>query len=104
MLLSTLAAMGRLRRGVALLACIGVLGWTLLLATHWHDPAETGPSDRGGQHCVLCLAKPAGAAPPEVAGLRLPPPSLVAVALPAMVHPALAAPVPPYFVRGPPAS
>src|SRR5690606_24472317 len=67
MLLSTLAGAKRLRRGVALLACVGILGWTLLAATHWHDPFEGGgPSQHEAAPCLLCLGTATGAPPPGI--------------------------------------
>ena len=72
MLLSTLAGAKRLRRGVALLACVGILGWTLLAATHWHDPFEGGgPSQHEAAQCLLCLGTATGAPPPGISILHL---------------------------------
>lgn len=55
----------RLRRGVALLACLAVVSWTLLAATHWHDHDDAGTGGHAAAECVLCLGVPTGAAPPQ---------------------------------------
>lgn len=104
LLLSTLARMQRLTRGVALLACLGVLGWTLLAATHWHDAADNGSRSHGSE-CVLCLGTSAGAAPPphSIVQLAWPPPRTLAVA--AIQPRALpSAPQSAYQSRAPPAA
>lgn len=103
-LLSALASAKRLRRGAALLACIGVLGWTLLSATHWHDLADTGSSQHGAAECVLCLGTATGATPPEHSLLHLlPPPVAMLVADTAPRAPVCAA-LSSYQSRAPPAA
>ncbi|MFO7325653.1 MAG: hypothetical protein DIU62_008040 [Pseudomonadota bacterium] len=102
-LLSVLAGMHRLRRMVALVACIGVLGWSVLAATHRHDASDAGSTHPGGPHCVLCLGSPSGATPPQFPVAHfLPPPPALAVA-PPVARAAPAAPVAAYLSRGPPA-
>lgn len=100
-LLSALTSARRLRRGVALLACVGVLGWTLLTATHWHGEAESS-RQHGVAECVLCLGMVAGAAPPAPSLLQLLPPP-VALRLPeAAPWALLSTPLPAYRSRAPP--
>ncbi len=103
-MLSALASAARLRRGIALLACIGVLGWTLLSATHWHDHAEAGSGQHSVADCVLCLGSPAGAAPPALSMPGLAPPQhgapIAGAAPSARVSPAPSA----YRSRAPPAA
>jgi len=104
LLLSTLAGARRLRRGVALLACVGVLGWALLSATHWHDHDERAPGQHSVTECVLCLGSATGATPPALAILRLQPPLRV-TPVAALVPRALASPPPSsYQSRAPPAA
>jgi hypothetical protein len=102
MLLSTLAGMRRLRRGVVLAACLGVLGWLLLAATHRHDITDA-PQHQGGQHCLLCLGSPTGAAPPVLPVVLLPPPPLAPPLVPPAARVVVAAPLSSYLSRGPPA-
>jgi hypothetical protein len=64
-LLSTLAGARRLRRGVALLACLAVFSWTLLAVTHLHDHADAGKPGDAGPACELCMGMPVGATPPQ---------------------------------------
>lgn len=102
LMLSTLTAATRLRRGVALLACVGVLGWALLSATHWHDPADRDAGQHGAAECVLCLGSAAGATPPEQLVLRLlPPPRTMLVVASAAAAP-LSPPPSSYQSRAPP--
>ncbi len=104
LMLSTLIAAKRLRRGVALLACVGVLGWALLSATHWHDPADRDAGQHGAAECVLCLGSATGATPPAHAVLRLlPPPQTTRVVAAAAPSP-LSAPPSSYQSRAPPAA
>lgn len=94
----------RLRRGVALLACLGVLGWALLSATHWHEPADSTSGKHGAAECVLCLGTATAATPPAHAILRLlPPAAAVRVAEAALRAPLTAAPSS-YQSRAPPAA
>lgn len=103
-LLSALAGARRLRRGVALFTCLGVLGWTLLSATHWHDPADSDSTRHGAAECVLCLGTGAGAPPPAQLVLQLlPPPAISPVAFAAPRAP-VSAPPSAYQSRAPPAA
>lgn len=88
LLLPAVTGARRLRHGLALLACLGVLGWTLLYATHWHEPESAGSGQHPAAECLLCLATPAGATPPAHALLQLlpPPAALVACAPAPRVH------------------
>jgi hypothetical protein len=101
--LAALAGARRLRRGVALLACLGVLAWTLVSATHWHDEAA---GNAGGHtaECVLCHGTPAGAAPPQQSILHAPPPPRVLAAAPLARPAPLAGPLSSYRSRAPPAA
>lgn len=69
-LLSTLAGAKRLRRGVALLACMAIISWTLLSATHSHDHDDAGTRGHATADCVLCLGMPTGATPPQYSIFR----------------------------------
>jgi hypothetical protein len=102
-MLSLLVRRRGLRRAVALAACVGVLGWTLLAAAHRHDAFGVASTDPGGQHCLLCLGSPTGATPPDPTLGRLPPPSSAQVASAPVVQQAPTAPPSPYLSRGPPA-
>lgn len=74
----------RLRNGLALLACLGVLGWTLFSATHWHEREAAGSGHHPAAECLLCLATPSGATPPVHALLQwLPPPAATVASAPA---------------------
>lgn len=102
LLLSALAGATRLRRGVALLACVSVLGWTLIAGVHWHDHDDAGSRHHSAAECVLCLSVPTGAAPPEHSLLHLlPPPVSVAVLAPAP-RALVSAPRSSYQSRAPP--
>jgi hypothetical protein len=93
----------RLRRGLVLLACVFVLGWTLLSATHWHGSRDAASRGEGAA-CALCLAMPTGAAPPQQHVLHAPPPVAVwARALPAPPAPATGS-ASAYQSRAPPAA
>lgn len=70
-LLSALANAKRLHRGVALLACLGILAWTLAAASHWHDPFDGGSSQHEAAECALCLGTATGAPPPGISILHL---------------------------------
>lgn len=102
-LLPALAGATRLRRAVALLACVGVLGWTLLAGTHWHDEADNS-RQHGATECVLCLGMVAGAAPPEHAVLHLLPPLVAMPVVDAPQRAPLSAPLSAYQSRAPPAA
>lgn len=102
-LLSALAGAKRLRRGVALLACVGVLGWTFLAATHWHDETDSS-RQHGVAECVLCLGMVAGAAPPEHSVLHLLPPLVAMPVVDAPLRAPLSAPLSAYQSRAPPAA
>lgn len=97
-----LNALRRMRRAVSLVACVAVLGWTLLSATHLHDHEAGAGNDRGAD-CALCLAMPAGAAPPADLVLSVAPPPTATVAAFQRIPAAAAGSVASYLSRGPPA-
>lgn len=102
--LQTFALARRLRRGVALLVCLAVVSWTLLSATHSHDHDDGGSRGHAAAECVLCLAVPTGAAPPQQSAFVAQAP-LVGVAA-GSAPPAVPAEEPPssYRSRAPPAA
>lgn len=90
----------RYRRILCLFACLGVIAWTLLFATHLHD--HEAESRSHAPVCALCLAMPAAAPPPAQLLVAAPQcatgPAAVAADLP---QPASGAPSA-YLSRGPP--
>lgn len=102
-LLAWLRAAAHLRRTAAMAACAAVLAWTLLSATHFHaDELDAGSR---GEHaaCVLCLAVPTGATPPQYAVVDVAPVA-AGTFLPSAALPAPSAPPPAsYRSRAPPA-
>lgn len=98
------ATLHRMRRGIALLACLGVLGWALLSATHFHDPEEAGTAQHGAAECVLCLGSATGAAPPAALVLALLPPAQVAPTVQGDVPSPASATPSSYRSRAPPAA
>ena len=100
--LPALAGAKRLRRGLVLLVCAGVLGWALLSTTHWHDADSS--RQHGAAECVLCLGMVAGAAPPGHSVLHLlPPPAALPLAEASSPAP-VPAPSAAYQSRAPPAA
>lgn len=102
--LAALVKAARLRRGIALLACVGVLGWALLSATHWHEPSDLTSGQHGAAECVLCLGSATAATPPELAIVHLLPPSAAVPAAVAAPRAALVAAPSSYQSRAPPAA
>lgn len=101
--LAALAGARRLRRGVALLACLSVLAWTLVSAAHWHDES----AGIGGGHtaeCVFCHGTPVGAAPPQQFVLHAPPPPRALAAAPLARPAPVSGPLSSYRSRAPPAA
>jgi hypothetical protein len=95
-----LGEMRRIRRALSVAACLGVVAWMLLFATHFHGP-DAEPRTQTSV-CVLCLSMPAGAAPP--AQIHIPalfgaigPPVEATALSPQASRPFLA-----YLSRGPP--